>query len=385
MFKKSKLRGEFFMQGDIACAEGAVSAGCRFFGGYPITPASEIAERMAYRLPLLNGAFVQFEDEIASMASILGASWTGVKSMTASSGPGISLKAENIGLGMMMEVPCVIVNVQRGGPSTGLPTSWAQADMMQARWGSHGDYGCIALCPKNPQEMFDLTIVAFNYAERYRMPVFVMTDAIVGHMTEKVVVPPVDEIEIIDRRYTDKKPDDYLPYAVGDDLIPDFAKVGDGYRFHSTGLTHDERGYPDMTEHAQLTHAVRIVEKVKKHADDIILLEEKGVEGADVVVVAYGITARTVVPAIEMARKKGIKVGLMRLITAWPFPTKRIRKLAGEIAGFVVPEINLGQMVYEVERCAGGQCKVKSLPHPGGGIHKFETVLSAIEEIAHAK
>ncbi|MEA3475654.1 MAG: 2-oxoacid:acceptor oxidoreductase subunit alpha [Candidatus Cloacimonadota bacterium] len=383
MFKQSKLYGEFFMQGDIACAEGALSVGCRFFGGYPITPASEIAERMAFRLPLLDGVFIQFEDEIASMSSILGASWAGVKSMTATSGPGVSLMLENIGLGMMMEVPCVVVNVQRGSPSTGLPTSWGQADMMQARWGSHGDYGSISLCPKSPQEFFDLTIVAFNYAEKYRLPVFILSDAIVGHMTEKVVIPPVEEIKLVERKYTKKKPKDYLPYEVVEDLIPEFAKAGDGYRYHTTGLTHDERGYPVMTEECQKICVTRLVEKIKKHADEIIMLEERDIDDADVVVVAYGITARTVVPAIEKAKKKGIKVGLLRLITVWPFPEKRIRKLAQKVKGFVVPEINLGQIVLEVERCAAKYVTTKSITHPGGGIHNFNDIIKAIEEVAY--
>lgn len=371
------------MQGDIACAEGAISAGCRFFGGYPITPASEIAERMAFRLPLVNGVFIQFEDEIASMAGIIGASWAGAKSMTATSGPGISLMNENIGLAAMMEVPCVIVNVQRGSPSTGMPTSWGQSDMMQARWGSHGDYGIIALCPKSPQEFFDLTIIAFNYAEKYRVPVFILADAIVGHMTEKVVIPPVDKIELVERKYTQKRPEEYLPYQVGEDLIPEFAKAGDGYRYHSTGLTHDERGYPVMTEECQIKCVPRLLEKIKKHSDEIIRLEERDIEDADVIVVAYGITARTVVPAIKKAREKGIKVGLLRLVTVWPFPEKKIRELSQKVKGFVVPEINLGQIVLEVERCACGNAKIKSVPHPGGGLHKLDDIFQAIEEVAH--
>ncbi len=383
MLKKSKLHGEFFMQGDIACAEGAIAAGCRFFGGYPITPASEIAERMSYRLPMLDGVFVQFEDEIASITSILGASWAGMKSMTATSGPGWSLMNENIGLGMMMETPCVLINVQRGSPSTGLPTSWGQSDMMQAKWGSHGDYGSISLCPKSPQEFFDLTIVAFNYSEKYRLPVFILTDAIVGHMTEKVIIPPVDELEIIERKYTTKKPGEYLPYKVEKDMVPDFAKAGDGYRYHTTGLTHDERGYPVMTEECQWKCVPRLVEKITKNADNIILLEERDVEDADVVVVAYGITARTVVPAIEAAKKKGIKVGLLRLITVWPFPEKRIKELAQKVKGFVVPELNLGQIVLEVERCSAKYVTTKSITHPGGGIHKIENIVKAIEKVAY--
>ncbi|MBN1948338.1 MAG: 2-oxoacid:acceptor oxidoreductase subunit alpha [Candidatus Cloacimonetes bacterium] len=372
------------MQGDIACAEGAIAAGCRFFGGYPITPASEIAERMAYRLPQLDGVFVQFEDEIASMAAILGASWAGAKSMTATSGPGISLMLENIGLGLMMEAPCVIINVQRGSPSTGLPTSWGQSDMMQARWGSHGDYAVIALAPKSPQEFFDLTITAFNYSEQYRLPVFVMSDAIVGHMTEKVIIPPYDKIHVIERRYTSKPPQEYFPYECQSDLVPDFAKAGEGYRYHTTGLTHDRRGYPDMTEECHVKLVNRLVDKIKLNADKIILLEEKDIDNADVIVVSYGITSRTVIPGINLAKKKGIKVGYLRLITVWPFPEKRIRELAEKVSGFVVVEMNLGQIALEVERVA------KSVPtrlvgHPGGGIHKPEDILKAIEEVAHAK
>jgi len=385
LFKKSSLHGVFFMQGNIACTEGAITAGCRFFGGYPITPASEIAERMASRLPLLDGVFVQFEDEIASMAAILGASWAGVKSMTATSGPGISLMNENIGLGMMTETPCVVVNVQRGSPSTGLPTSWGQADMMQAKWGSHGDYGSITLCPKSPQEFFDLTIIAFNYSEKYRLPVFILSDAIVGHMTEKVVIPPVNEIELIERKYTKKRPQDYFPYKAESNLIPDFAKAGDGYHYYVTGLTHDKRGYPDMTEEVQKECVGRLVDKIKKNADDIILLEERDIEGADVVVISYGITSRTVIPAIEHAKKKGIKIGYLRLITVWPFPEKRIKEIARNIKGFVVPELNLGQIVLEVERCAASYISVQSVPHAGGGIHDFRDIVKAIEELAYGK
>jgi len=384
--KKSNFHGEYFVQGNIACAEGAISSGCRFFGGYPITPASEIAERMALRLPQLDGVFIQFEDEIGSMASILGASWAGAKSMTASSGPGISLMLENIGLGMMMESPCVIVNVQRGSPSTGLPTSWGQSDIMQARWGSHGDYGSISLAPKSPQEFFDLTVIAFNLSEKYRLPVFVMSDAIVGHMTEKVIIPPVDELEIIDRKYTTKKPGDYNPYTIEPgQWVPDFAKAGDGHLFHSTGLTHDERGYPDMSEECHVTLVGRLLDKINKNANDIIMLEKIDIEDADVVVVSFGITSRTVIPAIEKAKKKGIKVGYLRLITVWPFPEKLIRELSRKIGGFVVPEINMGQIVLEVERCSGGNCQVISLPHPGGGIHKTDDVVRAIQEAANAR
>lgn len=382
--RKSNLHGDFFMQGNIACAEAAISAGCRFFGGYPITPASEIAERMSFRLPQVGGVFVQFEDEIASMASILGASWAGVKSMTASSGPGISLMLENIGLGIMMETPCVIVNVQRGSPSTGLPTSWGQSDMMQARFGSHGDYGVIALAPKSPQEYFDLTIQAFNLSEKYRLPVFVTSDAIVGHMTEKVHIPHVDELILTERKYTTQKPEDYLPYRVGKDMVPEFAKAGDGYLYHTTGLTHDERGYPDMSEACHVKLVNRLIDKIRLNSDKIIMLEERDLEKADVVVISYGITSRTCIPGIMLARKKGIKVGYLRLITVWPFPEKKIRELAAKVKGFVIPELNMGQVFLEVDRCAGGK-KTKLVGHPGGGIHKAEDIAKAIEEVAYAK
>ncbi len=376
------LEGVFFMQGDIACAEAALIAGCRFFAGYPITPASEIAERLSYRLPIFeDGAFIQMEDEIGSMAAILGASWAGVKSMTATSGPGFSLMNENLGLGYMMEAPCVIVNVQRGSPSTGLPTHWGQSDMMQAKWGTHGDVGVIGLCPKSPQEFFDLTITAFNYAEKYRLPVIVLSDAIVGHMTERVIIPPAEKINIINRSYTNKSHEKYLPYEAGKSLVPDFAKAGDGYAIHTTGLTHNEKGYPDMTEKAHVINVTRIIDKIQKNKKDIILLEETDTDDCDVVVVSYGITARTVAPGIELARKRGIKVGMLRLITAWPFCDDKIRELAKKVKGFVVAELNMGQMVREVERFACG-CPVKSLTHPGGGFHKIEDILNAILEVA---
>ena len=241
------LTGEHFINGDEACAEGAIAAGCRFFAGYPITPATEIAERMARRLPQVQGICIQMEDEIASVAAILGASWGGTKSMTATSGPGFSLMMENIGLGMMTETPCVIVDIMRGGPSTGLPTLVGQADVMQARWGSHGDYGVIALSPSSPQEMFDLTIRAFNLSETYRLPVFVLGDELVGHMSEKVIIPSPDQIQLVSRPRPDQPAEAYLPFMAGDDLVPPMACAGEGYQVHVTGLTHDEQGYPLIT------------------------------------------------------------------------------------------------------------------------------------------
>jgi 2-oxoglutarate ferredoxin oxidoreductase subunit alpha len=380
--RKAVLTGEHFWQGDVACAEGALAAGCRFFAGYPITPASEIAETMSERLPPIGGVVVQMEDEIASMAAILGASWGGAKSMTATSGPGVSLMLENIGLGMMMEAPCVVINVMRGGPSTGLPTDWGQADVMQAKWGSHGDYGCIAVCPDSPQECFDLTIEAFNLSETYRLPVFLLTDAAVGHMTEKVVVAPEEELNIAPRRLTSKKPGEYRPYDYGKDLVPDGVVTGQGYNIHTTGLTHDERGYPVMTAEAQDAIVRRINDKIRKNAEKIIMLEEKDTDGADVVVVSFGIASRIVGPAISRAREEGIKTGFLRLKTIWPFCEKRIRELAGKVKGFVVVEINYGQIVLEVERCACGKARVLLQEHMGAGVPTTEQILGKIREAA---
>jgi len=376
------LTGAHYLDGDFACGEGAMAAGCRFVAGYPITPSTEVVERMARRFPFMGGTFIQMEDELASMAAVVGGAWTGTKCMTVTSGPGFSLMMENLGLAAMMETPCVVVNVQRGGPSTGLPTMVGQADMMQARWGSHGDYALIAVCPQSPQEAFDLTIDAFNLSETYRVPVLVMMDECVGHMTEKVVIPPADEIEIVPRRLTKKKPGEFVPYHVNASPIPEFARAGDGYRFHTTGLTHDERGYPVMSAACQKENITRLVNKIKHNADKIVRYEEEAIDGADVVVVSYGITARVARMGVDMARKKGIKVGVLRLVVVWPFPEIRIRELAGKIKGFVVPEINLGQMVLEVERCAGGKATTTCVPHAGGGVHDPQDICEAIVRAA---
>jgi 2-oxoglutarate ferredoxin oxidoreductase subunit alpha len=372
------LTGAHYLDGDFACGEGAMAAGCRFVAGYPITPSTEVVERIARRFPFMGGTFIQMEDELASMAAVVGGSWTGSKTMTVTSGPGFSLMMENLGLAAMMETPVVLVNVQRGGPSTGLPTMVGQADIMQARWGSHGDYATIALCPKSPQEAFDLTIDAFNLAEQYRCPVLVMMDECVGHMTEKVIIPPAEEIEIVPRTLTKKSPAEFLPYAVNGSQVPEFARAGDGYRFHSTGLTHDERGYPVMTVECQDQLIRRLIDKVRNNADKIIRLEENNVDGADIILLSYGITSRVARRGIQLAEEKGVKVGSIRLITIWPFPEKRIRELAGRVKAFVVPEINLGQIVLEVERCAGGKAKVVSVPHAGGGVHDPEVIGNAI-------
>lgn len=374
------LTGEHFMNGDVAAAEGALAAGCTFFGGYPITPATEVAERMAERLPEIGGIYIQMEDEIASMCAILGSSWGGRKSMTSTSGPGFSLMQENLGLGYMTETPCVLVNVQRGGPSTGLPTLVGQQDMMQARWGSHGDYEVIALSPNSPQECFNLTVDAFNLSETYRMPVLLMSDEVVGHMTEKVVIPPVEDIKIVPRRLTNLPPEEYRPYQADEDLVPPMVEVGKGYRIHITGLTHDERGYPAVVAPVQARMIPRLLEKVTKNAEKIIRFEEDQVKDADVVVISYGITSRVALMATEMAREKGMKVGFLRLIVVWPFPEKYIRALAKKVKGFVVPEINMGQISLEVERCAAGQAKTLLVPNAGGSVHEPKEIVAAIQE-----
>lgn len=377
---KGVLTGEHYLDGDFACAEGALAAGCRFFAGYPITPSTEVAERYVSRIPMVGGIFIQMEDELASMAALVGAAWGGKKAMTVTSGPGFSLMMENIGLAAMMETPCVVVNVQRGGPSTGLPTMVGQQDMMQARWGSHGDYQIIALSPASPQEAFDYTIKCFNLSEKYRVPVLFMMDECVGHMTEKVVIPKAEEIELYPRRLTKKPPEKYWPYEFGDDLVPDMIVAGTGYHIHSTGLTHDERGYPVMSPVTQNQLVKRLCDKIKLNAEDIIEIEEDQTEDAEVIVMAYGITSRVCLPAVFKARKKGIKVGYIKMITVWPFPEKRIRELAQKVKAFVMPEINLGQMVLELERCAAGQAKTYHVPHAGGWVHDPEDIYKVIEE-----
>jgi 2-oxoglutarate ferredoxin oxidoreductase subunit alpha len=380
---KGVLTGSHYLDGDHACSEGAIAAGCRFSAGYPITPSTEVVERLSSRFPKVGGLFIQMEDELAASIAVIGAAWGGAKTITVTSGPGFSLMMEHIGLAAMTETPVVYVDVQRGGPSTGLPTLPGQADMMQARFGSHGDYRLIALCPNSPQESFDLTVLAFNLAEEYRVPVLVMLDECVGHMTEKVVIPPADKLEITPRRMTHKKPGEYRPFEPIGGMVPEMTKAGDGHRIHVTGLTHDERGYPVMTAAAQDKLMRRLMGKIDANADKIIRIEERNVAGADVVVVSYGITSRVAEHAAALAREQGVKVGTLRLITAWPFPEKRIRELAPKLkGGFVVPELNFGQMALEVERVAGGKCKTLCVPHAGGTVHDPQVIANAIREVA---
>jgi 2-oxoglutarate ferredoxin oxidoreductase subunit alpha len=372
------LTGAHYLDGDHACCEGALAAGCRFAAGYPITPSTEVVERIAARLPRIGGMFIQMEDEIASSIAILGASWGGLKAMTVTSGPGFSLMMEHIGLAAMTETPCVIVDVQRGGPSTGLPTLPGQADMLQAKYGSHGDYEIVAVTPNCPQEAFDLTIHAFNLSEKYRVPALVMLDECIGHMTERVIIPPADQIEVTPRRFTTKKPGEYLPFLPSGDLVPEMIKAGDGYRVHITGLTHNEKGYPVMNWQAQEKLVRRLVNKIRLHADEIVRSEETDVAGAEVVVISYGISSRVALRGMELARQQGASVGLHRLLVAWPFPERRVAELARRVKALVVVEMNYGQMVREVERVVKGACPVVLCGHGGGNVHDPKDIAEAI-------
>jgi len=382
---KEVRTGIHFMNGDEACCEGALAAGCRFFAGYPITPATEVAESMSRRLPEIGGIYIQMEDEIASMAAILGASWGGVKSMTSTSGPGFSLMMENIGLGLCTETPCVVCNVQRAGPSTGLPTLVAQGDMMQARWGSHGHYEIIALSPSSPQEMFDFTIRAFNLSEYYRLPVIILADETVGHMNERVVIPQEEEIEIINRRKPTVSREDYLPYEADPDGIAPMANCGDGYRIHVTGLTHDDRGYPAMDAKAQEKMVTRLVDKIRKNRDKIIRTQNLYLDDAEVAVVSYGISARSAMQAVRDARAEGIKAGLIKLDTVWPFPEELIRSVAPRLKAMIMAEINGGQMLLELERSACGACPVSLVSNFGGAILHPGLILNAVAKAAKEK
>jgi 2-oxoglutarate ferredoxin oxidoreductase subunit alpha len=374
------LTGNHFMLGDHACAEGALAAGLDFFGGYPITPSTEIAEHLARRLPALGGRFVQMEDELGSMAAIIGASAAGARSLTATSGPGFSLMMENIGLAAMLEIPCVVADVMRASPSTGLPTMVGQSDILQARWGSHGDYGIIAYCPASPQECFDLTVRAFNAADQYRVPVFMLMDEVVGHMTERVVIPAADEVPLIRRKGPRQAPDGkpFLSYAPDEDMVPPIAHAGEGYKVHMTGLTHDERGYPAMNVETHDKLVNRLVDKIRLHAADIEMYEEIDAEDADTIVISFGCTARSARHAVNQARSEGLKCGLLRLITIWPFPETRIRQLIeqGKVRRFIVPEVNLGQLRREIERLT--QLPVLRLNHAGGTMPTPDAILELI-------
>lgn len=371
---------KLFIQGNEACAKGALKVGCRFFAGYPITPSTEVAEYLARELPKYGGSFIQMEDEIASAGAIIGASWGGTKSMTATSGPGISLMQENIGYAFITETPIVIVDVQRGSPSTGQPTMAGQGDMMQARWGSHGDYEPIALTPSSVQEYFDFTIKAFNLAEKYRIPVFVMADEVIGHMREKIIVP--DEIEITPRKMPEVNKEEFLPFKNIENGTNPMPTFGSGYNIHVTGLTHDERGYPDTNSAVTHTKLVeRLCNKILKNRNEIISIVEKDCDDADIIVVSYGAPVRSVITAVSEARSEGLKVGYIKINTPWPFPEEQIKELSEGIKHLIVVEMNLGQIFYEVQRSASSNSQTHLISKIGGELPKPKDILSKIKEL----
>ena len=369
------------MQGNQACAEGAIAAGCRFFAGYPITPSSEIAENLSVMLPRLGGKFIQMEDEMAAMGAIIGAALTGQKSLTATSGPGFSLKQENIGYASMAEVPCVIVNVMRGGPSTGMPTLPAQMDVQQARWGAHGDRGVIALTAKSAQETYEQTIRAFNLAEKYMTPVILLIDEITGHTTEKVIIPDASEIEIVHRKKPDEDPENYLPYRLTDDCIPTLAPFGTGYRYNVTGLCHNETGFPTNGSHDIQCLIERLTRKIEMYEDDIIRNNELMLEDAEIGVFAYGSVARTAQAAVRMCREEGIKAGLLEPKVLWPFPTKAVLAMAQKVRAIVVPELNLGQMAREVSLASECRVPVHKLGRVDGSPIPPQQLVEKIREV----
>lgn len=367
------------IQGNEASAEGAIAAGCRFFAGYPITPATGIAEVLARRLPQVGGKFIQMEDEIASLAAVIGASVGGAKAMTATSGPGFSLMQENLGYAAMAEIPCVIVNVQRGGPSTGLPTAPSQGDVMQSRWGTHGDHPIIVLSPSSVAEAFHLTVQAFNFSEKYRTPVILLMDEVIAHMREKVELPSVGMVEVTERIGTDVPPEWYFPYEETSSDVPPMISFGEGYRYHMTGLMHDRAGFPTLRLDEINPWLTRVFRKIERGLGDIIMAEEEWTKGARTVVVAYGCTMRSARHAVRMARERRYKVGLVKLLTIWPFAEEVIERVTHTARRIIVPELNLGQLALEVERVAGRH-KVRRVNRADGEMLTPQQILAAIEE-----
>jgi len=367
------------MQGNEACAEGALAAGCRFFAGYPITPSSEIAEVLSRRLPAIGGVFMEMEDEIAALAAVIGASVGGLKALTATSGPGFSLMQENIGFAVMTEIPCVIVDVQRTGPSTGLPTSPGQGDVMQSRWGTHGDHPSIVLCPSSVRETFDLMVKAFNCAEKYRMPVIVLMDEVVAHMRERVRLPEAEDIEVVHRVGTEVPPEWYYPYDDAPTDVPPMVSFGQGFRYHITGMMHDKAGFPTESRDEINAWVKRVFGKVERHVDDLTILTQDGTDDANTLVVAYGSTARSAQYAVRLARARRRKVGLLKLCTLWPFPEAVVEQLADGVRSVVVPEMNLGQLALEIERIVGRK-KVHRVNRADGEMIAPRQILQAIEE-----
>ncbi|WFA09716.1 2-oxoacid:acceptor oxidoreductase subunit alpha [Tissierella sp. Yu-01] len=368
------------MQGNEACVEGALRAGMRFYAGYPITPSTEIAEISSIKLPKLGGKFIQMEDEISGMAATIGASLTGLKSMTATSGPGFSLKQENLGFAVIGEIPCVIVNVQRGGPSTGLPTAPAQGDIMQARWGTHGDHAIIALYPNSVREIYDTTIRAFNLAEKYRTPVILLLDEVIGHMREKIEIPEDSEVDIINRKKPTCPPEEYKAYELKEgDFVPEMAPFGAGYRYHVTGLVHDETGFPAGADKAE-DLLNRLISKIEDNVDDICTYEEYMLEDADTAIVTFGCTSRSAKSAIKSLRKEGYKVGMFRPITIWPSPEKQLIELSKKVKRIVVVEMNAGQYFLEVDRISGKNTIVEKYGRLNGEIITPDEIISVIKE-----
>lgn len=371
-----------FLQGNEACAEGALYAGCNFFAGYPITPSTEVAEFLAKRLPKQGDVFLQMEDEIAAMAAIIGGSLAGRKTLTATSGPGFSLKQENIGFAAITEVPCVIVNVMRGGPSTGVPTGPGQSDIMQCRWGTHGDHPVICLTPAYVQEIFSETVRAFNLAEKYRTPVIIAFDEIVGHMRERIEIPDKGGIEVIDRPRPTCPPSEYLPYDDSKGDVPPMADFFTGYRYHVTGLNHGTDGFPINASPRIQKDEERLMRKVEANRAEIIKVDSYQVADADVVVFAYGVSGRSGRAAVDMAREEGIRAGLLRPLTIWPFPEEEVAAVASHAKAIIVPELSLGQIVFEVDRCARGKCRVDGIFRVDGDPINPSQILAKIREVA---
>jgi 2-oxoglutarate/2-oxoacid ferredoxin oxidoreductase subunit alpha len=366
------------LQGNEAMVEGALAAGCRFFAGYPITPATEISEAMSVRLPGVDGTFIQMEDEIASLGAVVGASLAGTKSMTATSGPGFSLMQENLGFACMAEVPCVIVNVMRGGPSTGLPTSVSQGDVMQARWGTHGDHPIIVLAVSTTLDCYSLTVKAFNLSEKYRTPVILLSDEVVAHTREKITLPPADEIEVIDRIRPTMPPEWYLPYEDNSRGVPPMGIFGDGYRYHVTGLAHDVRGFPTQRADEIAPLMNRLFRKINQHFHDIQMVAEEYTEDAETLVIAYGSVARSARRAVREARQRGVKCGLVQLITLWPFPRQMVEPLIRRMRAVLIPELNMGQMSREVKRVNQGSTRVETLNRIDGNLITPDAILARI-------
>ncbi len=369
------------LQGNEAIARGALAAGCDFFAGYPITPASEITEIMSFELPARGRPFIQMEDEIASLGACLGASLAGARAMTATSGPGFSLMQENLGYGIITETPVVVVNVQRAGPSTGMPTNVAQGDVQQARWGTHGDHPAIVLCPSSVAECFELTIKAFDFSERFRTPVILLGDELVAHMRETVRLPDEDAVKVTARRRPDVPPEWYHPYKTDGSLVPDLADLGRGYRYHVTGLVHDEKGFPTRRPDEAGPFYDRLFQKVARHFDELQLVERTGLDDARKVIIAYGCVSRSAKAAVRLGREKGLKVGLLSLKTLWPFPRGEVeRALAGRRAA-LVPELNMGQISREVKRVNDGRTKVVRYGKTDGTMITPDEILARLREL----